>query len=176
MLQTREPGGTEVGEGVRQVLLATYPDPLLPEAELLLIYAARVQHVAKVIQPALEKQQWVVCDRFLDATYAYQGAGRGIALEKIEALHHWALGAFFPDYTVILDAPPEVALARIQKNRALDRFEQEKYSFFDKIREYYLSCAKRDPKRYAVVDATKPLSAVQEELASVVKRWVKENQ
>src|SRR5438132_683191 len=122
---TREPGGTPIAEEIRKILLTEYPEKTLVPTELLLLYAGRLQHVEHVIKPALAKGAVVVCDRFSDATYAYQGAGRGMPLEKIEALHQWALGDFFPDLTIVLDAPVEVAMPRIKPHRILDRFEKE---------------------------------------------------
>src|SRR5580692_10248317 len=109
VLVTREPGGTPIAEDIRKILLQEYSEATLPEVELLLLYAGRLQHVEHVIKPALAQGKWVVCDRFVDATYAYQGAGRGMAVEKIDSLHQWALGDFTPDITIVLDAPVEVA-------------------------------------------------------------------
>lgn len=172
VLTTREPGGTTVAEKLRQILLAEQPEPILPLTELLLLYAGRLQHVEHLIKPALAENKWVVCDRFVDATYAYQGAGRGINIEKIKALHALVLGDFFPDCTLILDAPVEVALARIQQERKLDRFEKEKAEFFAKIRAQYLTMAQQFPERYRVIDATRPLSEVQAELGEILTAFV----
>jgi len=170
---TREPGGTPIGERIRDILLAEFKDKTLAETELLLLYAARLQHVEHVIKPALREGKWVICDRFADATYAYQGAGRGVDFKMIDRLHEWTLGSFRPDYTLILDAPVEVALGRIQHNRVLDRFEKEKATFFEKIRQYYLSRAAQNPSQYVVVDASKELTDVKESLANIIaSRWM----
>lgn len=166
---TREPGGTPIAEAIRKILLAEYEEEILGQTELLLLYAGRLQHVEHVIKPALMQKKWVVCDRFIDATYAYQGAGRGISIDKIDEINHWTLGEFSPDCTIVLDAPVEVAFERIKKNRDLDRFEKEKAAFFQRIRQQYLQMAKRDLKRYHVVDATKPLEVVQETLQNILK-------
>lgn len=165
---TREPGGTPIAEAIRRILLSEFEESTLAETELLLLYAGRLQHVEHVIKPALNQGKWVVCDRFTDATYAYQGAGRGIAIEKIDAINHWALGSFHPDLTIILDAPPETAFERIQKNRNLDRIEKEKMSFFEKIRRQYLQMAKQS-ERYYVIDASNPLTTVQSTIQNILK-------
>ena len=161
---TREPGGTPLAEEVRKILLKEYPEPTLGLTELLLLYAGRLQHVEQIIKPALQAGKWVVCDRFFDATFAYQGAGRGILMEKIQSLHQWALGDFVPDYTVVLDAPVDVAMARIQPHRTLDRFEKEQVEFFERIREEYLNRAQSFPKRYYVINAAESLEEVQKKL------------
>lgn len=166
---TREPGGTPIGERVRDILLSEFIEKTLPQTELLLLYAARLQHVEHVIKPALKEGKWVICDRFVDATYAYQGAGRGVDLNVIDRLNEWTLGSFRADYTIILDAPVEVALSRIQKTRVLDRFEKEKATFFEKIRQFYLSRATQDPQRYIVIDASLELAQVKQHLAEVIK-------
>ncbi|MCS5711771.1 dTMP kinase [Candidatus Berkiella aquae] len=165
---TREPGGTPLGERVRDILLAEFTEKTLPQTELLLLYAARFAHVEQVIKPALAQGKWVICDRFVDATYAYQGAGRGMDFKVIDSLNEWTLGSFRPDHTVILDAPVEIALARIQRNRVLDRFEKEKASFFEKIRQFYLQCAAQNPERYIVIDASKELGQVKQQIAEVI--------
>lgn len=170
---TREPGGTPLGERVRDILLAEFKEKTLPQTELLLLYAARLQHVEQVIKPALREGKWVICDRFTDATYAYQGAGRGVDYNTIDRLNDWTLGNFRPDYTLILDAPVEVALGRIQHNRVLDRFEKEQATFFEKIRHFYLSRAAENPSQYVVVDASKALSEVKEHLSAIIEsHWM----
>lgn len=167
VIVTREPGGTPIAEAIRKVLLAEYQEEIFGQTELLLLYAARVQHVEHVIKPALIEGKYVVCDRFIDATYAYQGAGRSIPIEKIDSLNQWALGEFVPDCTIILDAPVEVAFDRIKKNRDLDRFEKEKVHFFQRIRQQYLQIAKKS-KRYHVVDASQPLKNVQDTIRDII--------
>jgi len=164
VVTTREPGGTPIAEEIRQILLTEYEEPTLPETELLLLYAGRKQHVEHLIKPALALGKWVVCDRFFDATFAYQGAGRNIAIEKIEQLNQWALGEFSPDLTILLDAPVDIAFERIKHERKLDRFEKEKKEFFEKIRMQYLRIAQKNPHRYHVVDAAKTLVEVQTEI------------
>jgi dTMP kinase len=169
---TREPGGTPIAEAIRQVLLHEYVESTLPQTELLLLYAGRLQHVEHVIKPALAQGKWVVSDRFVDATYAYQGAGRGVPIEKIDTLNSWVLGEFVPDCTIVLDATVEVAFSRISSERTLDRFEKEQKTFFEKIRAQYLSMAKKNPHRYHVIDASKPLEAVQQALQEVMSRFL----
>jgi dTMP kinase len=165
---TREPGGTPLAEDLRKILLSDYQEKTYPETELLILYAARYQHIECVIKPAMEKGKWVVCDRFNDATFAYQGAGRNIDIKKIEALDHWTLNGFSPSLTIILDAPVEVAFARIQKHRELDRFEKEKKDFFERIRQAYLMRASQNPQRYRIVDASQSLSQVQLSLRGIL--------
>jgi dTMP kinase len=165
---TREPGGTPIAEAIRGILLSEFEEPTLSETELLLLYAGRLQHVEHVIKPALNEGKWVVCDRFIDATYAYQGAGRGIAIEKIDELNRWTLGNFHPDLTIILDAPVEKAFERIQNHRNLDRIEKEKMSFFERIRQQYLNMAKQSD-RYHVIDASLSLGEVQNVIQNILK-------
>lgn len=169
VLITREPGGTIMAEDIRQILLKKYTEPTLPLTELLLLYAARLQHVECVIKPALMAGKWVICDRFTDATFAYQGAGRHIPAEKINSLNHWVLDEFTSDLTFVLDAPVELAFGRIQQERQLDRFEQEQHDFFERIRQAYLARAKLAPNKYEVIDASKSLAEVQQKLAQVLK-------
>lgn len=169
---TREPGGTPLGERVRDILLTEFAEKTLPQTELLLLYAARLQHVEHVIKPALAAGKWVICDRFADATYAYQGAGRGVDFKVIDRLNDWTLNGFGPDYTLILDAPVDVALGRIQHNRVLDRFEKEKAAFFEKIRQFYLQRALQKPAQYVVVDASQTLEEVRAHLADIIStQW-----
>lgn len=165
VILTREPGGTALGEDMRKILLTDYLQPTLPQTELLLLYAGRLQHVEYVIKPALKQGKWVVCDRFIDATFAYQGAGRGVDRNKIQELNQWTLGDFHPDCTIVLDAPVSIAMQRIQ-NRQMDRFETEKNDFFERIRQAYLQRAKMYPERYRVIDASVSLKQVQQALKS----------
>ncbi|MEO0973084.1 MAG: dTMP kinase, partial [Pseudomonadota bacterium] len=156
VVSTREPGGTPRAERIRQVLLDPDGDGLPPLGELLLMFAARATHLHNLIEPALERGEWVVCDRFTDATRAYQGAGRGLDRETIETLAHWVhvdrLGE--PDLTVVLDAPVDIALARARSRRGpTDRFEREAEPFFARVREEYLTLARAAPERFLVVDA-----------------------
>ena len=171
VLQTREPGGTPLAEAIRRNLLSVDEEAPVEMAELLLVFAARAQHLAKVIEPALEQGQWVLCDRFTDATYAYQGAGRGLSAELIGKLETLAQGDRHPDTVILLDMPPQIGLARARARGALDRFEQEEQAFFERVRQGYLERAAAFPDRYVVVDATKELSEVQRSLESVMARW-----
>ncbi len=172
VIVTREPGGTPIAESIRGIILSDFDEHMLGETELLLLYAGRLQHVENVIKPAMKKGQWVVCDRFTDATYAYQGAGRGIPISKIDELNHWTLGNFQPDWTILLDAPVDLAFERILKHRDLDRIEREKKSFFERIRLQYLEMAKRHPERYIIIDASKALIEVQTEIEKIMANLI----
>ena len=165
---TREPGGTRLGEAVRGLLLDPAYTGMDSTCELQLMFAARAEHLAKVVWPALEQGQWVLCDRFTDATYAYQGGGRGIDSGVIAKLETLVQGNFRPDLTLLLDVPVEIGLARAGKRGALDRFEQEKVAFFERVRAAYLEMAARSPQRYRVIDASQPLADVQQQLAAIL--------
>lgn len=169
---TREPGGTPLAEDIRQLLLTPRDEGVAENTELLLMFAARAQHIAEVIEPALAKGQWVVCDRFTDATFAYQGGGRGIPMTKIADLEQWVQGDLRPDFTVLLDASVEVGMSRASKRGALDRFEQEQENFFESVRAAYLSLAEQYPDRYRVVDAAQALAQVQESLVTVIDEMI----
>ena len=171
VLQTREPGGTPLAEAIRRNLLSVDEEAPVEMAELLLVFAARAQHLAKVIEPALEQGQWVLCDRFTDATYAYQGAGRGLSAELIGKLETLAQGDRHPDTVILLDMPPQIGLARARARGALDRFEQEEQEFFERVRQGYLERAAAFPDRYVVVDATQELSEVQKSLEAMMAKW-----
>lgn len=153
LIVTREPGGTELGERIRQVLLDAR-GTMTSETETLLMFAARAEHVARVIRPALEQGKWVVCDRFTDATYAYQGGGRGLARARIALLEDWVQGELRPDLTLVLDVPVDVGMGRVGQRGALDRFEQESHQFFDRVRKAYHAAAAREPNRVRLIDAT----------------------
>ena len=165
---TREPGGTPLGEAIRGLLLNPEYTGMDSTCELQLMFAARAEHLAKVVWPALEKGQWVLCDRFTDATYAYQGGGRGIDSGVIARLEQLVQGDFRPDLTLLLDVPVAVGLARASKRGVLDRFEQEKVGFFERVRSAYLDMAQRSPDRYRVVDASLPLDDVQKQIAAML--------
>ena len=165
---TREPGGTPLGEAVRGLLLDPEYTGMDSTCELQLMFAARAEHLARLVWPALENGKWVLCDRFTDATYAYQGGGRGIDTAIIARLEELVQGDFRPDLTLLLDVPVAVGLARASKRGALDRFEQEKVEFFERVRSAYLDMAKRYPERYRVIDAGQPLEAVQQQLAAIL--------
>ncbi len=167
---TREPGGTPIGERIRELLLDTGHGAMCDDTELLLMFAARAQHLAQVIRPALDKGQWVLCDRFTDATYAYQGGGRGMDSGRISVLEEWTQRGLRPDLTILLDVDPEVGLARAAgRGRAADRFEQERLEFFERVRARYLDLAAAEPERFRVVDAGRPLPQVQADLARIVE-------
>ncbi len=160
---TREPGGTALAETIRDVVLTARDEALPATAELLLMFAARAVHIKNLVEPNLRAGRWVICDRFTDATYAYQGGGRGVPTGQIRELEAMVQGALRPDLTVLLDAPVANALARARTRNAgaaEDRFEREKSEFFERVRSAYLARAAADPTRVAVVDATRPVDEV----------------
>ncbi|MFV0924770.1 MULTISPECIES: dTMP kinase [Pseudomonas] len=158
---TREPGGTPLAERIRELLLAPSDETMDADTELLLVFAARAQHLAQVIRPALARGAIVLCDRFTDATYAYQGGGRGLSVERIATLETFVQGDLRPDLTLVFDLPVEVGLSRAAARGRLDRFEQEGQAFFQAVRQAYLARAAADPARYHLVDAAQPLARVQ---------------
>lgn len=164
---TREPGGTGIGETLRGLLLHASQN-LHPETEALLMFAARREHLDKVILSALDEGTWVVCDRFSDATYAYQGGGSGVDWEKLAALETWVHGGLHPDLTFYLDVSPETARARTVTARTPDRFEQEREAFHARVREAYLKRAQEHPGRIRVIDANRPISAIHAELRKII--------
>ncbi|MFV3381781.1 MULTISPECIES: dTMP kinase [Pseudomonas] len=161
VVMTREPGGTPLAERIRELLLAPSDETMAVDTELLLMFAARAQHLAQVILPALDRGAVVLCDRFTDATYAYQGGGRGLSQARIATLETFVQGSLRPDLTLVFDLPVEVGLARAAARGRLDRFEQEGQDFFEAVRQAYLQRAQGDPQRYSVLDAAQPLEAVQ---------------
>ncbi|WP_025128706.1 dTMP kinase [Pseudomonas sp. PH1b] len=168
VLLTREPGGTPLAERIREVLLTPVEEVMNADTELLLVFAARAQHLATVIRPALERGAVVLCDRFTDSTYAYQGAGRGLSLARIAALEDFVQGELRPDLTLVFDLPVDVGLARASARGRLDRFEQEGQVFFQKVREAFLARAAAAPQRYVLVDAAQPLAQVQQSLDALL--------
>ncbi|MDR5873985.1 dTMP kinase [Vreelandella gomseomensis] len=170
VVATREPGGTPRAEAMRQLLLDPAPDEWLhTDAELLLMFAARAQHLAEKILPALARGAWVVCDRFTDATYAYQGGGRGIPAERIEALEAFVQKGLTPDLTLLLDMPPSAAKQRLEsrlrdQHTTRDRFEQEQTAFFQAVRDAYRARAAQSPERFALINADQSLAAVQSDI------------
>lgn len=172
LLITREPGGTELGEKLRDVLLDAKEQSMCDDTELLLMFAARAQHLHEVINPALAAGKWVLCDRFTDSTYAYQGGGRGIHIRRIADLEQWVQGNLRPDMTFILDLAVDVGLERAGKRSTPDRFELEKHDFFNKVRDTYLSRANAQPERYAVIDASPEITLVQASIQAVLERMV----
>lgn len=172
VLVTREPGGTPLGEKIRSLLLEGRED-MHADTELLLMFAARAEHVARVVQPALAAGTDVVCDRFTDATYAYQGGGRGVAATRIAALEEWVQQGLRPDLTLLLDIPVEQGLARAGQRSAPDRFEREARAFFERVRETYLGIAALEPQRVKVIDASKDLAQVEQQLRAVLEALVR---
>lgn len=166
VVATREPGGTPLGEKLRALLLA---DPMHLETEALLMFAARCEHIAQVIEPALTRGDWVICDRFVDASFAYQGGGRGLSWKKLEELAAWVLGDLQPDLTLIFDAPVAIAQQRLHAATSQpDRFEQEHAAFFERVRSAYLRIATENPKRVRLVDATQPPETINKVLEKIV--------
>ncbi len=169
---TREPGGTPLAEQVRELLLANRDEQVADDAELLLVFAARAQHLEQVIRPTLATGDWILCDRFTDATFAYQGGGRGLSKEMIGQLELMVQRGLQPDLTILLDLPVEIGLARASERGELDRFENERLSFFVKVREAYLERAAADPQRFAVIDASGTLEQVQQQIAEVLHHYL----
>ncbi|WP_229722032.1 dTMP kinase [Marinobacterium nitratireducens] len=167
---TREPGGTPLAEEIRQLLLTPREEAVSEDAELLLVFAARAQHLSQLIEPALARGAWVLCDRFTDATFAYQGGGRGIDSGRIAVLEDLVQGSRRPDCTFLLDLPVELGLARARARSAPDRFEQEKRAFFERVRSSYLARAQAEPERFAVIDASVSLAAVQAQIGTGLDR------
>jgi len=169
VVATREPGGTPLGEALRELLLA---HPMTHDTEALLMFAARREHVEQVIGPALARGDWVLCDRFTDATYAYQGGGHGVARERIVELERFIPADCRPDLTILFDVPIAVSRERLERNseqgRELDKFEREAGAFFERVRKVYLERATLEPARFRVVDASRPFPEVRAELAALL--------
>lgn len=165
---TREPGGTELAENIRNLLLTKHHESVTPKAELLLMFAARSQHIYHVILPALQRGAWVLCDRFTDATYAYQGGGRKMDTGTIAWLENTVQGDLRPDLTLLLDAPVEIGMRRARNRGLLDRFESEQLEFFERVREAYRQRAHLYPDRYAIIDAALPLPEVQGQIGKAI--------
>ena len=171
VLVTREPGGTSLGERVREMILDEHDGGLSGEVEALLIFAARARHLERVILPALGEGRWVVCDRFTDATYAYQGGGRGVDRRALDVMAHMVQKGFEPDLTLLLDAPVEVGLQRIRE-REHDRFEKEHINFFNRVRRTYLEIAERVPERVRTIDADRTVDVVNRDLLEVLRAFM----
>ncbi|MEO0368218.1 MAG: dTMP kinase [Pseudomonadota bacterium] len=171
-VQTREPGGTELGEALRAVLLDKDQPPIDDKAELLMIFAARAQHLHEVIEPALIRGDWVVCDRFTDATYAYQGGGRELGQEIVADLESLVQGELRPDLTVLLDLPSELGEQRVGQRAQPDRFEQENLAFKQRVRQVYLDRSELHHQVIKRVDASKPLEQVQQQVTEIVKQFI----
>lgn len=172
VLFTREPGGTPLGEEIRQLLLGHQHTGMADDTELLLMFAARAEHVQQKILPALDSGVWVLCDRFTDASYAYQGAGRGISRERIAILELFVQGELRPDLTLLLDLPVEIGLDRAGSRSEPDRFESEAGDFFDKVRQGYLRIAEEEPARVKIIDASPALAQVQGQIGRVMKTFL----
>ena len=168
VIVTREPGGTALSEEIRGLLLAHRQEGVAVETETLLMFAARAEHLAKVIRPALAAGQWVLSDRFTEASYAYQGGGRGLARERIEVLEQWLQGELRPDLVLLLDIPVRLGLERAAQRSARDRFESEDIAFFERVRAAYLDQAQRHPQRFRIIDASRELAEVQQQINQVM--------
>ncbi|MEE9303406.1 MAG: dTMP kinase [Thiotrichaceae bacterium] len=168
VIHTREPGGTEPGEAIREVLISTNLPAMHHDTELLLMFAARAEHVRRKIEPALASGKWVLCDRFTDASYAYQGGGRGISLERIAELENWVQGELRPDYTLLFDVDANTGLGRARSRGETDRFEAEDIEFFNRVRQQYLTMAEKNPQRYSIINAGLGLTEVEQQLEQVI--------
>lgn len=168
---TREPGGTHLGERLRKLLLNHSDDNMSPDAELLMMFAARAEHIHKVIRPALDNNQTVLCDRFTEATYAYQGGGRQLSVDKIKDLEQWVQDDLRPDLTIILDAPVEIGRERAGKRSTPDRIEVEKDDFFQRVRDAYIDLANAHPERICLIDASLDLENVQQQIQDKLKSY-----
>ena len=168
-ITTREPGGTEIAEAIRQVLLNPHHETLDAKTELLLMFAARAQNLRHIIQPALAAGKWVVSDRFVDASFAYQGGGRGIEVAAIDFLKAFVVADTLPDLTLLLDAPLSVGQQRMQARGKKDRIEQEELAFFERVRAHYLARAKQDPKRMHIIQAQHDLAQVQAQISTAIE-------
>ena len=175
VVRTREPGGTPMAERIRELLLEHGEEPMTDIAELLLFFAARSLHISNAIRPALEAGQWVVCDRFTDASRAYQGNGRGLNQDKINMLADWVQEDLQPDLTILLDAPAEVGMDRAGRRGAADRLEIEKTDFYARVRAGYLALAESEPERFAIIDASLTLDQVQAAIKEIADRLYDEN-
>jgi len=171
LVVTREPGGTPVAERVRALLLDPANAGMDANTELLLVFAARAEHLATVIRPALDAGAWVLCDRFTDSTYAYQGGGRGISHERIAVLENWAQGELRPDLTIVLDLDPKTGLSRAARRSDKDRFEREDIEFFTRVRNNYLQRAGANPQRYRIVDAAPPVEQVGKHICEILEAF-----
>ncbi|HAO33814.1 MAG TPA: dTMP kinase [Candidatus Competibacter sp.] len=172
VLVTREPGGTALGEEIRALLLGHREGGMALSTETLLMFAARSEHLERVIRPALAAGQWVLCDRFTDATYAYQGGGRGLAHDKIAVLEDWVQQGLQPDLTLLFDLPVAEGLERAGRRGAADRFEREQQAFFERARSVYLERARRWPERYRIVNAGRGMTEVRAQVEALLAGWL----
>lgn len=172
ILLTREPGGTIVGESIRDILISTDLPDMHHDTELLLMFAARAEHLQRKIMPAIEQGKWVLCDRFTDATYAYQGAGRGININHISALEKLVQGSIRPDFTFLFDLEADIGLSRAKSRGETDRFEQQHIDFFNRVRSEYLKMAKAEKNRYRIVNAQYDLETVQQQISKLLEEII----
>lgn len=171
---TREPGGTPIAEEIRQILLNKHDEMMCPDTEVLLMFAGRAQHISQVILPALQRGQWVISDRFTDASFAYQGGGRGVSLAHIRELAAWVQGDLQPDCTVLMDLPIDVAFSRLNSRGAMDRIESEGVAFFERVRDRYLIRARKYPERFRVVNADQALEMVKQDVLKALQPLLEE--
>lgn len=172
VIRTREPGGTLVAEKIRDILLDNELPSMHSDTELMLMFAARVEHIKQVIEPALDAGKWVLCDRFYDATYAYQGYGRDISLQRIDKLREFAIGSLEPDKTIYLDVSLDVSMQRVTKRGNKDRFENEKIDFYEKVRNGYLTIAKQHNERVCLIDANQDIANVQQQIQQQLAKLI----
>lgn len=170
---TREPGGTSIAEAIRQILLNHYNEMMCPDTELLLMFAGRAQNIARVILPALQRGQWVLSDRFTDASFAYQGGGRGVDIKHVLELAKWVQGDLQPNLTILLDAPAKVGLGRVKSRGAKDRIEEEGVEFFERVRQTYLKLAQEKSHRFKVINSNQELENVKQAVLSLVEPLLK---
>ncbi len=171
LVVTREPGGTALSEQIRDLLLSPREEGMAVDTELLLMYAARAEHIEQVIKPALQRGDWVISDRFVDATFAYQGGGRGVDVDRIKSISDWTLKGLETDLTIVFDLSVALSQQRvISRNNEVDRFEQEKAAFFERIRHAYLDRAQQEPHRVQVIDASQTIEQVQSQLTSLLNK------
>lgn len=170
---TREPGGTALGEQVRELLLSPRKEGMAADTELLLMFAARAEHLEQVIKPAIQRGDWVISDRFVDATFAYQGGGRGISTQRIKQISDWTLRDLQTDVTFLFDLPVELGQQRVISRKGdIDRFEQEKADFFQKIRDCYLQRSQQEPNRIRVIDASKSINEIEIQLSTILDKMI----
>ncbi len=172
VIKTREPGGTVIGEQIREILLNNENYTLTNDTELLLVFSARAQHIQEVILPALSSGKIILCDRFTDASYAYQGGGRGIDASRINLLEKWVYGDLRPNLTLLFDLDVSIGMQRTKKRSDADRFEREEINFFEKIRNTYLERAKNEPQRFHIINSASSLESVKEQIITILKDFL----
>ena len=172
VIKTREPGGTVIGEQIREILLKNENYTLTYDTELLLVFSARAQHIQEVILPTLSSGKIILCDRFTDASYAYQGGGRGIDESRINLLEKWVQGDLRPNLTLLFDLDVSIGMQRTKKRSGTDRFEREEINFFEKVRNTYLERAKKEPQRFRIINAASSLENVKEQIVTILKDFL----